>query len=507
MKPRAKVLLIGVDSGDRELIVRWAAEGALPTFRRLIERAAWGSTLNPAGLEAGSVWATFYTGVSPARHGQYAGNEHFDRHAYQEIDYRPDELAMPPVWEMLSRAGRRVAVIDAPYTYLHPHINGINVVDWATHARRRGATFHTWPPSLASEILERFGPDEIGECDAVRPRDAAEHKAFRDKLVERICRKTALSAHLLEQGGWDLFMTVYGDPHCTGHQQWHLHATDHCLYDPALAAEVGDPVKDVYVALDAGIGRLLELTGPETTTIVYCSHGMTHQYSGSRLLDDMLLALEGGHRSGTRDVLAGTVREAWVNAPHWLRAALRPLRGPARNALVVNRREGRRFFEVVNNNATGGVRINLRGREAQGVVEPSEFEGLCRRLADELRAFVNIETGDSVVTEVIRTAERHQGERLDDLPDLLVRWNRAAPIRTVTSPSTGVINHRHIDGRTGDHTPDGAFFVLGPGAMHVNRKVPAADFAPTLLSLLGVATPGLDGRPIPEIFRQPARVA
>jgi predicted AlkP superfamily phosphohydrolase/phosphomutase len=505
---RAKVVVIGIDSGDGALIEKWAREGALPNFRRLLNTVTWGMTANPPGLAAGAVWSSFYTGVSPARHGQYAGNEHFDPIEYRETDYRPEELTAPPVWAILSGAGKRVAVIDAPYTFLHPHINGINIVDWGTHPRRHGATFHTWPPSLAAEILARFGADEIGECDAIRPRNAEEHKAFRDKLVERVGRKTEMSLHFLAQGDWDLFVTVYGDAHCVGHQCWHVHELGHPKHDPALAHEVGDPIKDVYVAIDAGVGRILDACGPETTAIVFCSHGMTHQYSASRLLDDMLLALDGGHRAQARDAVAQMLRRLWVRAPRWLRTGLRPLRGPVNNALVGNRRQGRRYFEVVNNNATGGVRINLQGREKEGLVRPgAEYDALCESVARDLKSFVNADTGEPLVAEVIKTAERYSGARLAALPDLLVTWNRSAPILRVSSSKTGVIENRYADGRTGDHTPDGMFFIAGRPRIAVGRRVPVVDFAATLVSLLGVAAPDLEGRPIPEIFRAPARVA
>lgn len=508
MTSRAKVVVIGIDGGDGPLIKRWARAGALPSFRRLLERETYGVTVNPPGLAAGSVWATFYTGVSPARHGQYSGNEYFDSVEYRETDYRPDQLTTPPVWALLSDAGKRVAVIDAPYTFLHPHINGINVVDWGTHARRQGATFHTWPPSLATEILEKFGADTIGECDAVRPRNAEEHRTFRDNLVERVRRKTDMSLHYLAQGNWDLFVTVYGDAHCAGHQCWHVHDPSNHLHDPALAAEVGDPLKDVYVAIDAGIGRILDSCGPETTVIVFCSHGMTNHHSGSRLLDDMLQALEGVHRPRARDALTKRLREAWVGSPRWVRACLKPLRRPINEALVLNKREGRRFFEVTNNNATGGVRINLQGREKDGIVRPgAEYDALCEQIAQDLRAFINLETHEPLVAEIIKTAERYSGPRLADLPDLLVTWNRKAPIRRVASPKTGVIENRQGDGRTGDHTMDGMFFVVGRERNVLNRRVPVVDFAATLVSLLGVASPGLEGRPISEIFSAPARVA
>jgi hypothetical protein len=66
-----QALFIGLDAADKDLLLEWAHAGHLPHIRALLGRAAWGVTRNPLGLFVGAVWPSFYTGVSPARHGRY----------------------------------------------------------------------------------------------------------------------------------------------------------------------------------------------------------------------------------------------------------------------------------------------------------------------------------------------------------------------------------------------------------------------------------------------------
>ena len=47
--------------------------------------------------------------------------------------------------------------------------------------------------------------------------------------------------------------------HSVGHQCWHLHDPAHLLHDRQLVAELGDPIKDVYVEFDRALGRILKL--------------------------------------------------------------------------------------------------------------------------------------------------------------------------------------------------------------------------------------------------------
>jgi predicted AlkP superfamily phosphohydrolase/phosphomutase len=66
----ARVLFLAADAMDKDLVLRWAEDGTLPTFRRLLSTAAWGNTENPPGLFVGAVWPSFWTSVSPARHAR-----------------------------------------------------------------------------------------------------------------------------------------------------------------------------------------------------------------------------------------------------------------------------------------------------------------------------------------------------------------------------------------------------------------------------------------------------
>ena len=55
-----------------------------------------------------------------------------------------------------------------------------------------------------------------------------------------------------------------------------------------------------------------------------------------------------------------------------------------------------RAFAVPSNNMTGAIRINLKGREPEGLVEPGvEYEALRQEIIDALLALENPETGRS----------------------------------------------------------------------------------------------------------------
>ena len=69
MRTPPKVLFIGLDAGDIDLIERWSDEGALPNLRAMARRAASAVTSLPERLYSGAVWPSLFSGVTPGKHG------------------------------------------------------------------------------------------------------------------------------------------------------------------------------------------------------------------------------------------------------------------------------------------------------------------------------------------------------------------------------------------------------------------------------------------------------
>lgn len=505
-------MVVGLDSGDPDLIEEWAGAGYLPTFRRLLEGSAHGRVVNPGGLEAGSAWPTFYNGLDPASHGQYDGTRRFDASTYGDTKYTSEMLHPFPVWTVLSDAGKRVALIDAPYRYLSGQLNGIEVHDWGTHAptgKNSFAVFATHPPELAGEICDLFGTDPLdgAMCDAHRPRSLEELRLFRDKLVKRTTAKGAMSEHFLQREDWDFFVTCFSEAHCIGHHSWHIHDPRHPEHDAAIARELGDPILAVYQTIDRALGSFLSKVPADTTVVVYCSHGMGRRFSGTHLLDKILMRLEGIACNDEPGRATSMMRGLWRSLPPKLRLALKPAQAKAYKKIYHDgfggNRHKRRCFEILANDRTAGIRINLAGRESQGQVQPGEeYDSLCREIEQKLLRIVNVETGERLVEQVHRTATCHNGPRQNDLPDLLITWNRVGSLRQITSPDIGQMRHVELSYRTGDHKPDGCFFASGPGiGSGPVPDVEAVDFAPTFAALLGATMPATDGSPI-ELFFQ-----
>ncbi|HXW09233.1 MAG TPA: alkaline phosphatase family protein [Steroidobacteraceae bacterium] len=510
--PPRKLLIIGVDAGSPELFRRWCSTGDLPNLGRLLADGIARRVENPRGMEAGAVWPVFHTGLLPGRQPMYDGRRNFDPATYAERWYGPDET-MPTVWRQLSDAGLRCVLIDPPYTLVDPRINGVTVMDWGTHVPANGQRFEfrTHPANVAAEILALVGPDPAGGvmCDRMSPESVDEYRRFRDLYLTRIDGKAKLARHLLTNEDWNVALVTSSDLHCAGHHLWHINDRRHPQYSAQVEAELGEPLKDCYRAFDRSLGTILDAVDAGTTVMVFGSHGMGPSFSGTGLLDRILLRLDKGTVRVARHSPKARLRALWHRVPADLRGRLRPLRRPFRGALhppkFLGDHANRRFFEVYANNASGGVRLNIKGRERSGTVDPADADDLSRFLATELGKVVNADTGEPVVKDVTVTRRVYSGAYLDKLPDLLVTWNRNAPIERVRSDTIGQLSREYLDNRTGDHTPDGICIVHGPG-VNGRGEAPAirtADLAPSIARFFGVELHEHDGAPFDLVSRKP----
>ncbi len=497
----ARVLAIAFDACETDLARRWAEQGLLPNLAAMLADAMVVETHSTPGLFAGAVWPSLMTGASAARHRCYYPRQP-RLGEYSDKDFGPTDLAARPFWEELSRKGRRVAIIDVPLVPLSTDLNGVQVLDWTSHDPFYEAG-RSEPADVLAVLHRRFDPLPFDHCDGME-RTPAGIAAFLGGLQTRIACKAEGARTLLAREDWDLFLTAFGEAHCVGHQLFHQHEPAHPLHDPALAADLGDPLLKVYQSLDGGLGQLLAEAGPQTTVCVLLSHGMGPAYFDENVIfDDVLRRIE--ERRGTPNPSPYAIlRRQWYRLPLAWRNALWSLRGKVlpllHRTLLFPERSTRQFYAVPNNAVAGAIRINLVGRDANGQVRPEEYESVCEELRREFLAIVDLETGEPWVRNVFRTRDHLRGPFADELPDVLIEWSRKRLMPVVVSPRLGTFKVPPVTGRTGDHVNHGTFLVRGPGIARGKRAVAAETvaIAPTLAALVGVTLDDVDGEPIRE---------
>jgi predicted AlkP superfamily phosphohydrolase/phosphomutase len=493
-----RVVVIGFDAMDAGLARRLADEGRMPVLAGLFEQAAWAPTRNPEGLVVGGIWPSFATARWPGGHGFYCFRQVVNG-TYEVRRFTPSDIEPPPLWQVLSDQGRRCCVVDAPLTRPVEAIGGVHVVDWGSHDRMLEPS--AWPASAAATLLADHGPHPVlGACDGYTRR--GDHEGLARALARGAERKTDLNLELLAREPWDLFLTVYSESHCAGHQFWGLHDPSWPGHDRQVRERLGDPLEATYQALDAQLGRMVAAVDPADTLVVLMSHGVGAHYDGDHLFAEIVRRLDDASGRASR-------------ARRWSERARRGVRRLQRDLARRRRPDdpdlfgrvsvdgSRRFFPVPNNELYAAVRLNVAGREPRGRIQPgADLDGWNDWLEARLLELADADTGRPLVRRVLRVDDLFPGPRRDNLPDLLVDWHRDAPVTSAASPTIGEVRGRYDGVRSGDHRPGGLVLVRDPGVAPGprDRLVDVVDLAPTIAARLGTSLPDVDGAPAADLL-------
>jgi predicted AlkP superfamily phosphohydrolase/phosphomutase len=503
-------LLIGLDAMELDLVQRWVAAGKMPTFRRLMEEGCWAQLSSVADRLPDTVWNCVCSGLNPA---------HFPRYFYVQHDprtgglrYMSDEsFATDYLWDHLSDGGLRVGVVDVPHVAAGLRLNGFQIAGWGTHAAHSPRA--SIPRSLLPEVEKMFGRHPVGECDAAGSTPAA-RQALRERVLAGVKAHGELFRHCITERLCQVLITVFAAPHCAGHLYWHYMDRSHPWHDPEDRHQLASTIEEVYRAIDREIGMMIEAAGPDTLVYVFSPDGMGPLYHASWNLPEILdnLGYASQHSNPLRS--GEKTRKADVNFWRILRMAVpgklqyaihAALPRQLRNQLLFRLYGGTpssnkcRAFAVPNNEIVGAIRINLKGRDLKGVVEPGpEYEHLCDEICHALAELKDPVSGRTVVKSISRPQQELHGPYLHLLPDITVLWEQSFPWQSVYSPALGTIQLRVQDSRTGSHTSHAFLLARGPGVRKQTILAGASifDIVPSVLRAAGVRTPApCEGQP------------
>ena len=459
-----RVFVLLLDAASPDLIEKWTDDGTLPNLKRLRERGAYGRLDSVAEWLAEATPYVFFSGQSPAATGLHC-YAMWQKETMTARTPGKDWLPYQPFWRSFRENGPRAIIVDPPNVYPPEPFNGIEIIGWATLDTL--APFQSYPPELAATIRRRFGaglvPDEMYGAGS---RDG--FLLARRRMLEINRKFTELCNDLMREEHWDLFLGTLFTAHHAGHRLWSAVNVKEKLSE-AEKADLNDTIRQVYVSIDEAVGRLVEAVGDEAVIMVLSVHGMDVNNSRCWIFPEMLRRV-----MGTPPAPPSLLQRLRMLIPvEWRHAVKSLLPFHARRGLTrywrmrALRWENTRAFKLFSD-TQGWVRINLKGREALGVVEPAEYDELCREISEGLKSFVDADTGEPIIKDIFRPHQVFEGERLPDLPDMIVRWaeSPASMHRAVSSPRYGVIPWptpgRNPEGRSGNHRAQGMLIAAGP---------------------------------------------
>jgi predicted AlkP superfamily phosphohydrolase/phosphomutase len=520
--PKRKVLAIWLDGYEQSLGVEMMRAGEMPSLSRFYEDSARFLLDHGSAQRTGLAGEHLSTGLSPEAAGRW-GSVTFDPATYGVWQQGTSLEPFP------ARLKARTVVCDPTYFDLSRAPETRGVVGWAGHDP--GTPSVSRPDGVMEEVRSRFGEYPARKWIYGVPWPSAERcRQAAEGLVAGITTRTQVARWLLSERlpDWDLALIGAGEPHSAIEAMWHGIDSEHQLHDIASAPVAGEGVRKVYRAIDNLVGDL-ESAFPDATVVVFSMGGMGSNKSD---VQSMVLLPELLYRHAFNHSLL-------VQPERWNAADGRPLLGEdegwypevpvggrnqlKENAMTLAGRVARRIFGPGFRNGwpsrmgvdwmpaaryqqhwrrmrafalpsfyDGRVRVNLAGRERDGMVSLQDYDAARDEVEALALACVNPLTGEGVVDHV----ERFEGDplALDSTDaDLVIVWKGQA--FAVDHPQLGRVGPVPFR-RTGGHTgPYGMAYLRGDGIAAGDYGMRSAfDVVPTLVELLDETLPsGLSG--------------
>jgi predicted AlkP superfamily phosphohydrolase/phosphomutase len=522
------VFMIGWDGATFDLIRPWVAQGRLPHMAELMKHGVHGplrSTIPPWTFPA---WTSFMTGTNPGKHGIF---DFFrPRPGTYDLEFvHGGHRRAHTFWRILSDAGRHVVSISIPCTFPPEPVNGVMISGFdfpgegpESFVDARGM----YPPELYDELLRNVGRHPI-DAAVVKDINRGRPDLVVERIVETIRKKSATARYLMQHRPWDCFMILFGESDGAGHQFWKYCDPKSPLFTdqpPGLQ----DSILRIYQELDRQTGELLALVPPDTTVLMMSDHGFGGVsnwalYPNCWLQAKGFLRLRGRATQRMARVMERLKLWGVATLPVWVQRTLHRFAGGRLGQFEARVRYGtidwahtEAYFDE--NPYFPTLRINLKGRQPKGTVEPGQpYEELRDRLIRELEAWRHPETGAAIVERAYRREEAYSGPCLEEAADIIPKWalhqgysyafrmSSKAPDQAWIEQLDLLLpqNMQYFTGKSGTHRDDGIFVARGP-AIRAGVAVDGAriiDLAPSLLHLLGVPVPeDMDGRVLHEII-------
>ena len=308
----------------------------------------------------------------------------------------------------------------------------------------------------------------------------ADEQMFWDDMQFTVGQNRRMFGSFLQEDR-DLLVQCFEFPDRVGHVFWRALDPKHPAYTPALAAKWGDALLRSYQLMDGIVGDAMKAAEQHHAALIVLSdHGFASFRKSVNyntwLVMNGYMTLKTGVTVKDRNVeMLFSQGQFWENVD-WSHT---------------------RAYAM----GLGEMYINVKGREAQGIVNPGpEYDALKSELKTRLVQLTDPENGEHPVRRVLAREEIYRQFDPNSIPDLVVTNNDGYRVSWQTSlggiPKDLIEPNKQV--WSGDHCSVDPELVKGiffyNHRLQTDRAPYIADIYPTVLGLLGVPAPyALDG--------------
>jgi predicted AlkP superfamily phosphohydrolase/phosphomutase len=282
--PKPRVLVIGVNGMEWDILRPLLLQGKLPNLARVIQNGTYGKLQTVSAPNCPRVYTTMFTSTRPEEHGVTG-------FIVGGITANTNMLKEEPIWSILSKKGVTVGMANVPATFPVMPVNGYMVSGMLTRGKNcedgvlcapklsevEGGDA-VYPRALKSELLSKVGDFYI-DCERMPgAEDLNGHEAevihnWLNKVQLIRDQQTKLFDYLLDNHKTDFTWLVQSCEDRTGHWLYPI-APFNAGYNAKINSVQPDAFPNQYVAFDKVLGSILKHIDENTYLLIVSDHGI-----------------------------------------------------------------------------------------------------------------------------------------------------------------------------------------------------------------------------------------
>ena len=283
-KPKAKVVVIGVNGMEWDILRPLLVQGKLPNLAKVIESGTYGKLRTVSSPNCPRVYSTMFTSTQPDEHGVTG-------FIVGGITANTSMLKEEPIWSILSKGGVSVGMANVPATFPVMPVNGYMISGMLTRGKNcedgvlcapklsevEGGD-PVYPSAMKAELLKNVG-DYYIDCE--RMPSAEELKGHEPQVIDAWLKKvdvireqqTKLFDYLMTNHPTDFTWFVQSCEDRTGHWLYPI-APYNAGYNPKINSVQPDAFPNQYMAFDKVLGSILKHVDKDTYLFIVSDHGI-----------------------------------------------------------------------------------------------------------------------------------------------------------------------------------------------------------------------------------------
>ena len=466
-----KVLLIGIDSMDSELLSKFIDD--MPNFKKLKDNSPDIKMESVFPPDSDTAWASIYTGLNPAKHGVVTFVDPIEKsYEIQTKESEADYIMGKTFWDYNSLNGKKSIVLLPHIAYPPWKIDGIML------SRSR-----IYDKVKSQPDMDKNDLDKVNSPKGVPKKDKKSLQRFANSYKELIYQEKNLFIDIIKNNEWDLFFCYSSSLDAIQHYFWNF--CDENSPDYIINSPFKDIIKEFYIIYDSMIGEIISLAGKNTTVIVMSDHG--HQGRPQKLVNiNEILRQHGFINASNMNAVNTSIEDfksksiEWVSKYNvgWIASKILKIFPQFMNFYLSN--------QSINFNLSVAYVTDLSGIKAYtyGGIKIKELENY-EDIRNKIIDVVKNELKEKLVF-ISKREELYDGKYLSKYPDIIIQLKDDYGLgNKINVP---IITEAHTSNIVpGSHRKDTPIFFLYNHQQDVYRNsIELVDIAPTILDILKI---------------------